>query len=171
MSFFAFKGLGGVLLLCFLVMCALFFTLLLPSMVITALWNALVFETLKGPTIGLAQGLLLWAMALASLALWLRPNVQLHMGHHGLEEDLDTDEQDDEEPPHPALPPSKRGSGGVKYSAHWQAWRQRQQATQPPAPPVVAPAEPTAVAVGSKKPTGGSEPSAEDQPPHKGPDA
>jgi hypothetical protein len=161
MSFFAFKGLGGVLLLCFLVVCAVFFTLLLPSMVLTALWNALVFETLKGPTIGLAQGLLLWAMALASLALWLRPNVQLRMGHHGLEDDLD---DDDDEPQAPEPPPK---SQGVKYSAHWQAWRQRQQATLPP----TAPAEPTAVAVGTKKPNGGSEPNPEDKPPSKGPDA
>jgi hypothetical protein len=55
----------------------LFIFFLLPSMVATALWNAVVYETLGGPTIGIQQGFLLWAMVCVVLYGIFRPSIQV----------------------------------------------------------------------------------------------
>ena len=55
----------------------LFLVLILPSMVATALWNALVYETLGGPVIGIQQGFLLWAIVCVVLYGIFRPSIHV----------------------------------------------------------------------------------------------
>lgn len=77
MQRFEFSGWLGFLILIVSTLSVLFLTLILPSMVATALWNAIIYETLGGPVIGLQQGFLLWAMVGVVLYGIFRPSIEL----------------------------------------------------------------------------------------------
>lgn len=82
MHVFHIKGFSGVLvfLLAFVSVLALF--LLLPATFMMVLWNALVFEGLKGPEFDLYQGFLLWGILLVLIKLIFKPEIQFQFQKH-----------------------------------------------------------------------------------------
>lgn len=77
MHVFHIRGLSSVLLLLLAIVGAVLLLLALPATFMMVLWNALVFEAIKGPEINLYQGFLLWGMVLVALKLTLKPEIQL----------------------------------------------------------------------------------------------
>ena len=77
MHVFHIRGFSGVvvLLLAFLAAVALF--VLLPSSFMMVLWNAVVFEGMKGPEIDIYQGALLWGMVAVLIKLIFKPEIKL----------------------------------------------------------------------------------------------
>ena len=71
------SGWLGLLIIIASSLAVLFLVLILPSMVATALWNAVVYETLGGPIMGLQQGFLLWALVCVVLYGIFRPSIQV----------------------------------------------------------------------------------------------
>ena len=71
------SGWFGLLIIVGSSLATLFLVLVLPSMVATAVWNALVYETLGGPLMGLQQGFLLWALVCVVLYSIFRPSIQV----------------------------------------------------------------------------------------------
>jgi len=76
MQVFHIKGFSGlvVLGLALLLMVLLLFGL--PAFFMMTLWNATVFEVLKGPDISFLQGSILWLMALMMLWQIFRPQIE-----------------------------------------------------------------------------------------------
>lgn len=77
MHVFHIKGFSGALMFILAVLSAVAILLLLPSAFMMVLWNALVYEGLKGPEINLYQGFLLWGMLLMAFKLIFRPEIRL----------------------------------------------------------------------------------------------
>jgi hypothetical protein len=71
------SGWLGLLIILGSSLAGLFIVLILPSMVATAFWNALVYETLGGPLVGLQQGFLIWAMVCVALYGIFRPTINI----------------------------------------------------------------------------------------------
>jgi hypothetical protein len=151
MQRFEFSGWLGFLILILSTLSVLFITLILPSMVATALWNALIYETLGGPIIGLQQGFLLWAIVGVVLYGIFRPSIELVLDDASLAELEEMNKQlSTKEPPktnekntQPTSPKPKENhltsqndvlslrSGSNKEkanvpSAHWLKWRKQQ---------------------------------------------
>jgi hypothetical protein len=111
---FEFKGVTGVLAIIGLFLLSVFLVFVLPSMVATAVWNAIVFESLNGVKINLFQGCMLWSMAVIGLLLWLKPTFSF-----GSEDDLPQDASlfsGDEDL-------DERSSAPRQHSEHWKKWR------------------------------------------------
>ena len=73
---FHIKGFSGALMFVLALVAAVIVLLLLPSAFMMVLWNALVFEGLKGVEISLYQGFLLWGVLLIGFQLAFRPAIQ-----------------------------------------------------------------------------------------------
>jgi hypothetical protein len=75
---FHIKGIPGLVI--FVLMAAVLVLLLLavPSVLLMVLWNAVIFEGLKGPAIHLFQGVLLAMMAAVVIKVLLQPSVEVH---------------------------------------------------------------------------------------------
>jgi hypothetical protein len=133
----------------------LFLILVLPSMVATALWNAIVYETLGGPSVGLQQGFLLWSLVCVVLYAIFRPSIQVVLDEADLAsmEDVDfkfrspkspknktpsqntsTLKKTEEKKLHPSALENDRFSNrspaskekAPAPSAHWLKWRKQQ---------------------------------------------
>jgi hypothetical protein len=77
MHVFHIRGLSSFFVLLLAIVATLMVFLLLPASFMMVLWNALVFETFKGPEINLYQGFLLWGVMLVALKLIFKPEIQL----------------------------------------------------------------------------------------------
>jgi|GEM_PF-3353865 len=77
MHVFQIKGLSGLIMLALALISGVLIILALPSVFMMVLWNALIFEGLRGPEINLYQGFLLWGLMLICLKLIFKP--ELHM--------------------------------------------------------------------------------------------
>ena len=155
MQRFEFSGWLGFLILIVSTLSVLFLTLILPSMVATALWNALIYETLGGPVIGLQQGFLLWAMVGVVLYGIFRPSIELVLDETSIAELEEMNKQLSSKEDTPKKPESTtkksttkpnsplsgkqatptdvlslRGSSAKEKtnvpSAHWLKWRKQQ---------------------------------------------
>lgn len=75
---FHIKGIPGLIL--FVMMAVVFLLLLVavPSVLLMVVWNAVVFEVLKGPAIQIFQGVLLALMAAVVLKVLLQPSIEVH---------------------------------------------------------------------------------------------
>jgi hypothetical protein len=120
MHAFEFKGFWGFVSFLVLLLLSLTLVLLVPSVLVTVAWNALVFESFKGVPIDLMQGALLWFATLLLLYALLQPEFVFEL-------------QAKEEPelPLPKAQPKalkkveKRSSEESAKSSHWQQWRNR----------------------------------------------
>jgi hypothetical protein len=116
---FQFKGLLGILAMFGLFLLTLFLAFVLPSMVATALWNALIYATLDGIKINLLQGGLLWVMVVIGLVLYFKPSLTLGID----ESEFDTLDTTDANPSQmPTSTPSE------PRSEHWKKWRKAAEA-------------------------------------------
>lgn len=79
MHVFQIKGLSGLIMLTLALISGLLIILALPSVFMMVLWNALIFEGLRGPEISLYQGFLLWGMMLICLKLIFQPEVHMQL--------------------------------------------------------------------------------------------
>ncbi len=77
MHVFHIKGFSGLFMLLLAILAVVAVLLLLPAFFMMVLWNALVFEAMKGPQIDLYQGFLLWGAVLVLLKLIFKPQIQL----------------------------------------------------------------------------------------------
>ncbi len=77
MHVFHIKGFSGALMFILALLSVVALLLLLPSTFMMVLWNALVFEGLKGQEINLYQGFLLWGIVLMAFKLIFRPEIRL----------------------------------------------------------------------------------------------
>jgi hypothetical protein len=111
---FQFKGFLGVLAMFGLFLLTLFLAFVLPSMVATALWNALFYATLGGIKINLMQGGLLWVMLVIGLVLYFKPSLKIGIDESDFDR-LDTSDANFKETPK-ADPKEPR-------SEHWKKWR------------------------------------------------
>jgi hypothetical protein len=110
-----FKGFWGLLALLLIALLAVAFIVLVPSVLATVAWNALIFETFKGPEIDLLQGGLLWLALMLALYSVLQPEVVFEM-HTNTEPEL---------PPAKTKPTPKNKPDSESVSTHWQQWRNR----------------------------------------------
>jgi hypothetical protein len=85
------SGWLGLLIIIASSLAVLFLVLILPSMVATALWNALIYETLGGPVVGLQQGFLLWSLVCVVLYAIFRPSIQVVLDEADLAKMEDVD--------------------------------------------------------------------------------
>ena len=69
MQVFNTRNWGSMVSLVVSVLLTAFVLLVLPAMVVTALWNAVVWGWLHGPEVSIGQGLLLWGIVLLGLQL------------------------------------------------------------------------------------------------------
>jgi hypothetical protein len=79
MHVFQIKGLSGLIMLALALISGLLIIFALPSVFMLVLWNALIFEGLRGPEINLYQGFLLWGMMLICLKLIFQPEVHMQL--------------------------------------------------------------------------------------------
>jgi hypothetical protein len=112
---FQFKGLLGIVAMFGLFLLTLFLAFVLPSMVATALWNALVYATLNGVKINLMQGGLLWVMFVMALLLYFKPSLKFGMDEMDLDQ-FDTSDANVNDKPSPKPSAEPR-------SEHWKKWR------------------------------------------------
>ncbi|WP_303673709.1 hypothetical protein [Vampirovibrio chlorellavorus] len=77
MHVFHFRGLSSVLVFLLAILGIVLVFLALPASFMMVLWNALVFEGVKGPEINLYQGFLLWGIVLVILKMVFKPEIQL----------------------------------------------------------------------------------------------
>jgi hypothetical protein len=82
MHVFHIKGFSGILLLILAIVSAIALFLLLPATFMMVLWNALIFEGIKGPEINLYQGFLIWGIVLVMVKLVFKPEIQLQFQKH-----------------------------------------------------------------------------------------
>jgi hypothetical protein len=80
MKVFKIQGLRGILSFLLALLLLFVLVLALPSMFCTVLWNALVFEELRGPMIDWYQGGILWMLALCTFNLIFRPKINFQLG-------------------------------------------------------------------------------------------
>jgi hypothetical protein len=108
------SGWFGLIIIIGSSLATLFLVLVLPSMVATAVWNALVYETLGGPLMGLQQGFLLWALVCVVLYGIFRPSIQVVLDEADLANMDDVDFKfGTNKAPLDKLP-KKRGTGVTK---------------------------------------------------------
>jgi hypothetical protein len=81
MHVFHIKGFSGLVLLVLGVLAALAVFLLLPASFMMVLWNAVIFEGLKGPEVDLYQGFLMWGMVLMLIKILFNPEFNLQFQH------------------------------------------------------------------------------------------
>lgn len=83
MHVFHIKGISGLMsfLVALLMMVVLAFVV--PTSFMMVLWNALVFEGMNGPEIGMSQGFVLWMMVLVVFKLVFKPEIQLQLRNVG----------------------------------------------------------------------------------------
>lgn len=99
-----------------IVLAALFALVVLPSMIITALWNALLFESLHlMGEIALSQGVLLWLMLLASAFLVFDIDLKALLSP---DKDAPSPFDDGEDAFRSDAPLDES-----EYSEHWKKWR------------------------------------------------
>lgn len=118
MHVFQFQGLTGLLLLLGLVLVVVFTVTVLPTLVMTALWNAVVFDLFSGPEIGLWQGAILWAVVALALYAWIQPEFALKFA----------DDDGDFTPPkgwEEEDKPTKKLDNDKQWSEHWHNWRKQ----------------------------------------------
>lgn len=114
---FQFKGLLGIVAMFGLFLLTLFLVFILPSMVATALWNALVYATLGGVKINLMQGGLLWVMTVLGLLLYFKPTLKFGIEDSDFEHlNTDDDATTSASKPDPTTHNTPR-------SEHWKKWR------------------------------------------------
>lgn len=77
MRVFQIKGFSGFLMFFLAMLGVVSVFILLPTAFVMVFWNALVFETMRGPEINLGQAALLWAALLLTLYLVLKPQFSL----------------------------------------------------------------------------------------------
>lgn len=92
MKVFEIKGIAGLLVFLGSVLLTLALVLIIPAAFMMVLWNAMVFELLGGPEIGLLQGMLLWVATAIVFKLVFNPQIEFEfkkMDHppHDSEED------------------------------------------------------------------------------------
>ena len=83
MRVFEFKGIPGMVLLGAILLIGACVALFVPAAFMTALWNAIVHESLNGPEIRLSQGMLLWGVLALGLQLILKPQLQWKVAKEG----------------------------------------------------------------------------------------
>jgi hypothetical protein len=76
MHVFHIRGLSGFMVFLLAVVSAVLLLLLLPASFMMVLWNALVFESFKGPEISLLQGFLLWGTLMIALKIVFKPEIK-----------------------------------------------------------------------------------------------
>src|SRR6478609_8412598 len=79
MHVFQIKGLSGLIMLALALISGVLILLALPSVFMMVLWNALIFEGLRGSEINLYQGFLLWGLMLICLKLIFKPEVHMQL--------------------------------------------------------------------------------------------
>jgi hypothetical protein len=103
----------------FATLISLFVVLVLPSMICTALWNAVVYELFGGVMIQVWQGTLLWMSVVIGLWLWLKPEIQLS---------VETLDEDDLPLPFQRKPLNKEApKSKTPPSEHWLKWREKEK--------------------------------------------
>ncbi len=75
MQIYQIKGFKGLLAFILAVVGVAILSVLLPSFIAQVFWNAIVFEGLGGPEIGLLQGALLWSASLILFKLVANPQI------------------------------------------------------------------------------------------------
>jgi hypothetical protein len=126
MQGFKVEGFTGLFLVLAAVLLALFLVAVVPTLVLTALWNALVASTFNGPEIGLLQGALLWSIVALLLYAWHQPEIAIEMRKEGT---LPANWPDGSaskplKRPKP-LSSNKKGSDKQQWSEHWEKWRKQ----------------------------------------------
>lgn len=106
MHVFQIRGLSGLLLIIGAALVATLLLLALPAGFMMVLWNALVYEGLKGPEIDLYQGILLWGAVMVALKLIFKPEIKLQfqsMPAKGKKKAGKTDSTDSKESKEPVI--------------------------------------------------------------------
>jgi hypothetical protein len=79
MHVFHIRGFSGILMVLLAVLAAIVILFLLPASFMMVLWNALVFEGLRGPEIDIYQGFLLWGAVMVMIKLIFKPEIKLEL--------------------------------------------------------------------------------------------
>ena len=79
MHVFQIKGFQGLLMFMLALAAAALILFVIPTGFMMVLWNAVVFEGLRGPEIGFTQGLLLWLMVMITIKLVFKPEIEFQM--------------------------------------------------------------------------------------------
>lgn len=87
MHVFHIRGFSSILILLLGILAMLGVLLALPATFCMVLWNALIFEGLKGPEIDLYQGFLLWGVAVVLIKLIFKPQIQFQIQSVGTRKD------------------------------------------------------------------------------------
>jgi hypothetical protein len=77
MHVFQIKGFTGLVVAVLSIVAVLAVVLLGPAAFFMVLWNALVFEGLRGPEIDLLQGFLLWGAVMVAIKMIFQPEIKL----------------------------------------------------------------------------------------------
>jgi|GEM_PF-6491605 len=122
MQKFEFQGFSGLLLMFLMVSVILFFVVIFPSMIFTALWNATIYGMMDGMKIGLLQGAMVWALVVMSYLLWFTPDIQIKFAHMN-----DINEADKPPTLQKKLKQEEPKPQGSQHSEHWRKWRKAQE--------------------------------------------
>ncbi|HEY9687452.1 MAG TPA: hypothetical protein V6C52_10790 [Coleofasciculaceae cyanobacterium] len=79
MHVFHIRGFSGIFMVLLAILAAIVILLLLPASFMMVLWNALVFEGLRGPEIDIYQGFLLWGSVMVLIKLIFKPEIKLEL--------------------------------------------------------------------------------------------
>ena len=93
MHIFHIKGFSGFLMFLMAALATLFLVVGLPSIFMTVLWNATVFEAFQGPEVTLFQGFLLWVIAVILIKLIFQPEIHLEFQKLEPPNDLDDNKE------------------------------------------------------------------------------
>ena len=89
MQVFQIKGFSGLMMFILAVISVMILLILLPATFTMVFWNAVVFEGLAGPQIGLFQGMLLWIAIVLLLKLIINPQISFQFKHVSDPADID----------------------------------------------------------------------------------
>ena len=89
MQVFHIKGISGLLAFLAALFLVMILVAVLPASLMMTLWNATVFEGLKGPEVTLAQGFVLWMILLVVGKLVFHPQIEFQFRQAKEPADLD----------------------------------------------------------------------------------
>lgn len=83
MHVFHIRGFSSLVILLLAIITAIAVLVALPASFLMVLWNALVYEGLKGPEINIYQGLLLWGAVAITLKVIFKPEIKIQIQQGG----------------------------------------------------------------------------------------
>lgn len=79
MHVFHIRGFSSLVILLLAIVAAVAILVALPASFMMVLWNALVYEGLKGPEINILQGFLLWGAVAVTLKVIFKPEIKIQI--------------------------------------------------------------------------------------------